>query len=163
MNNSVYIDLNSWEICANPKGFIPVDVDIAKTILLLNKKGYITKSSCAGHHDIKFIDMDGADIANLAELEKDPEIIVKEIRDTEFDYWKEIGGSVIYVVFNDCYDFPNIPDGFTLEDGNYLSHKVNFYDHAKKRIAIPLINKEIKKYNKILYEWANNLPNIKEG
>ena len=63
MNNTKYIDTNSWEICDTPGNFIPVDKGIAKTICTLNKKGYNTKSSCEGHHDIRFVDMDDVDIA----------------------------------------------------------------------------------------------------
>ena len=154
MNDLKYINTNSWEICDNPKNYIPVDSKIAKIICVLNKKGYITKSSCEGHHDIRFVDIDDADIAYLDEFKSDSRTIIKEIRDDSFDYWTEL--------FNDSYKFASLPEGFKLEDGNCLRHNIEYYDNNLKRRAIPLINEEIKKYNKILYEWASNLPNIRK-
>ncbi len=162
MNNTKYIDTNSWKICDTPSGFIPVDKGIAKTICLLNKKGYITKSSCEGHHKISFVDVDEVDIAYLDEFESDSRAIIKEIRDDSFDYWTEITGTSIYILFMDNYKFASIPEGFKLEDGNVLRHNIEYYDNNLKRRAIPLINEEIKKYNKILYEWADSLPNIRK-
>ena len=162
MDNTKYIDTNSWEIYDTPGIFIPVDKGIAKTICTLNKKGYNTKSSCEGHHDIRFVDMDDVDIAYLDEFKNDPRAIIKEIRDDSFDYWTEVYGTSIYILFNDSYKFASLPEGFKLEDGNCLRHNIEYYDNNLKRRAIPLINEEIKKYNKILYEWASNLPNIRK-
>lgn len=123
MDNMRYIDVSSWEICDSPDGFIPVDKGIAKTICVLNKKGYITKSSCEGHHDIKFVDIDEVDIAYLDEFKDDPRAIIKNINDDTFDYWAEVFGTSVYVVFADDYELPNIPKGFKFED-NTLRHNI---------------------------------------
>lgn len=162
MDNTKYIDTNSWKICDTPVNFIPVDKGIAKTICTLNKKGYITKSSCEGHHDIRFVDMDDVDIAYLDEFKSDPRAIIKEIRDDSFDYWTEVYGTSIYILFNDTYKFASLPEGFKLEDGNCLRHNIEYYDDNLKRRTIPLINEEIKKHNKILEIWASKLPNIRK-
>ena len=160
MDNTRYIDVSSWEICDSPDGFIPVDKGIAQTICALNKKGYITSSSCEGHHDIKFVDIDEVDIAYLDEFKDDPRAIIKNINDDTFDYWVEVFGTSVYVVFADDYELPNIPEGFKFED-NTLKHNIEYYDSNLKRKEISLIKEEIRKYNKILYEWASNLPDNK--
>ena len=54
----------------------------------------------------------------------------------------------------------NIPEGFKFED-NTLKHNIEYYDSNLKRKEISLIKEEIRKYNKILYEWASNLPDNK--
>ena len=162
MDNTKYIDTDTWEICDNPKNYITVDRGIAKTICVLNKKGYITKSSCEGHHNIRFVDVDEVDITYLDEFKNDPRAIIKETRDDSFDYWTEVCGTSIYVVFKDKYEFASIPEGFKLEDGNCLRHNIEYYDKNLKRRNIPSINEEIKKYNKLLYEWASKLPNVRK-
>ena len=151
-----YINKNSWEIEDEPEGYIPVDSKIAKTIMILNKKGYITKSSCAGHHDIRFVDMDEADILYLEKFKSDPRTIIKSVRDDEFDYWEEVAGSAIYIVFADAYEFLNIPEGFEYAD-NTLKYNIDYYNDLERK-SIPQINEEINKYNKILESWAKNLP-----
>ena len=108
MDNTKYIDTDTWEICDNPKNYIPVDRGIAKTICVLNKKGYITKSSCEGHHNIRFVDVDEVDITYLDEFKNDPRAIIKETRDDSFDYWTEVCGTSIYVVFKDKYELSGI-------------------------------------------------------
>ena len=73
----------------------------------------------------------------------------------------EVFGTSVYVVFADDYELPNIPEGFKFED-NTLKHNIEYYDSNLKRKEISLIKEEIRKYNKILYEWASNLPNIRK-
>lgn len=162
MDNTKYINVNTWEIEDEPKGFIPVDKGIANTIAMLNRKGYITKASCGGHHKISYIDIDDVDIAYLDEFKDDPRAIIREIRDDAFDYWAEIYGTSIYILFADSYNFSNLPEGFKLEEDNCLRHNIEYYDELLKRRDISLINGEIREYNKILNRWASNLPDINE-
>ena len=112
MNNQKFINKETWDIVDELDDYIPVDSKIAKTIGILNKKGYVTKSSCAGHHDIRFIDIDEADISLLEEFKRDSKVIIRDVHDDDFDYWMEIPGSVIYIVFADNYKLPSIPEGF---------------------------------------------------
>lgn len=160
MNNQKFINKETWDIVDELDDYIPVDSKIAKTIGILNKKGYVTKSSCAGHHDIRFIDIDEADISLLEEFKRDSKVIIRDVHDDDFDYWMEIPGSVIYIVFADNYKLPSIPEGFVL-DGDTLKHNVEYYNNDIRR-SIPLINEEINKYNKILESWASSLPNIRK-
>ena len=162
MDNTRYINTKTWEISNSPEGFIPADKGIVKTICILNKKGYITFASCEGHSNIQFDDEVNVDIKYLDEFKNDPRVIIKEIRDDSFDYWGEIYGNSIYVAFHHEYEFESIPEGFELEDGHCLRHMLKYYDDKLKRRSTHSINEEIKKYNKILYEWANRLPDNKE-
>lgn len=158
MDNTRYINKDTWEVCDKPLGFIPVDKGIAKTIVLLNQKGYITTSSCEGHHDIRFVNNDEVDIAYLEEFKGDARAIIKRVSKETFDYWAEILGTSIYVVFAENYEWDSIPEGF-VSDGDTLRHSIDYYVDKKRR-EISSINEEIKKYNKILYEWADKLPSI---
>ena len=44
------INLDNFEVTNEVDKFIVCDTDIAETIALLNKKGYTTNYSCAGHN-----------------------------------------------------------------------------------------------------------------
>ena len=46
-----YINLETFEITTEEPKIFEVDDEIAEAILLLNKKGYKTLFSCAGHTD----------------------------------------------------------------------------------------------------------------
>lgn len=45
-----YINTENFEVIENPT-FFEVDEEIAEAVCILNKKGYKTQYSCAGHND----------------------------------------------------------------------------------------------------------------
>ncbi len=65
----------------------------------------------------------------------------------------------IYISFKEKYSFPNLPDGFKLEnDMCYTLRKiVKFYQNEERRNEKD-IQDELDKYREILNNWANNLP-----
>lgn len=155
MVNDKIIDLETFEVIDDSK-FIIIDSLIADTISILNRLGYKTKYSCSGHCEIpkKELFMN----CNLKYLQEVKQEDIEEIRNDSFDFWKEWTYTTIYILFDKKYNFKNIPKGFVLED-NCISCKINFYDEEKRKKAND-IQKEINEYNKILYEWASNLPKI---
>ena len=155
MNNNKIINLETCEVIDDSK-YIIVDELIADTIAILNKLGYKTKYSCSGHCELPkkelFIN---CDINFMNKINKND---ITEIREDSFDYWHEWTYTGIYILFEEKYEFKSLPEGFILE-GNDISHQIDFYENQKRR-KIGDIQKEIEKYNKILYDWASNLPNV---
>lgn len=154
MNNK-YINKETFEIINN---VFEVDEDIADTILILNKKGYYTKFCCSGHvkdpriHEI---------YKNESILEnKDNKIgymvnIKKDTCDMLMPYTK----TSIYVMFDKDYNFEILPSGFKKNE-NTIEMFINYYEEDKRKIWND-IDKEIKEANKVLYEWAYKLPDLK--
>jgi len=127
MDNLRYIDLKTYEILDNPVGYIPCDKEISDIIALLNKKGYITKSSCAGHNHISY------------------------------NNGIEILGESTYIVFDKNYDFSNLPEEFTYENG-HLYKLVDYYDDAStNRKTSKEIENELNNNWNSLRNWANKL------
>ena len=76
MNNK-YISTDNYEIIENPN-FFEVDEEIAETISILNKKGYITLFSCAGHNN-KSCYKASASIDMLEDSKKDLMYILEKL------------------------------------------------------------------------------------
>lgn len=77
----------------------------------------------------------------------------------------------MYIAFNDVYDFEKVPEEFeyTKEwesfDNNYnpqvvstIEHLIYKYKENGQIKTFDEVDIEIKKYNKILLEWAKSLP-----
>ena len=155
MNNNKIINLETCEVIDDSK-YIIVDELIANTIAILNKLGYKTKYSCSGHCTLPKKELFvNCNINFINNVNKDD---IVEVKKDSFDYWHEWTYTGIYILFEKKYEFKNLPEGFVLED-NDISRKIDFYENQKRR-KIGDIQREIEKYNKILYDWASNLPNI---
>lgn len=176
MHNNKYISTDNYEIIENPN-FFDVDEQIAETISILNKKGYKTIYSCAGHN-YKSCYKATAFIELLEKTKEDPNYHIGQIRDKDFDYYRDAEVSSTYIKFDKHYDFDCLPEGFNYETAyefkERLSHiepvdsdeeivygdiieKTIFYLENNKRKSDEIINKEIANANKTLLYWAKKL------
>ena len=171
MDNNSIIDKKTFEVCTHaedhPQVFI-CDKPIAPVIALLNKKGYKTFASCSGHYRIEFHEYLDEDISKLKEYQSDEKIIIKKIKNNTFDYWQEIDGTLLYILFDDKYEFDNLPEDFelTINDGrDYLRTCIeciiNFYDENNQHRKMASVLKEIDNKCEILRQWVNKLPENK--
>ena len=169
MDHNSLIDRNTFKVYKHaedcPEMFI-CDKMIAPAIAVLNKKGYKTFASCSGHYEITFYEYYDVDINLLDEIKNNNNVIIKEVREDSFDYWKEKEFTVMYVLLDNNYIFVDIPEGFevTKMDDNrtQLEYIINYYDKNGKRRKRIDIENEIEKYSNILKEWANKLPERKD-
>lgn len=176
-NNHTFIDSKTYEIIKDEQ-VIEVDDAIAETISVLNKKGYKTKYCCSGHvKDIFRYDRQVCDISLLDEnkfKEDFVEYFITNITDTNFSLITPREFTAIYIKFLNDYNFQELPIGFIkypkwddkLKDYSktcfdLIEYKVSYYQDKMIR-TIKDVEEEINKYNKLLLEWANNLPDINE-
>ena len=141
-----YINKHTYEIVDD---VFEVDEDIAKTISVLNKKGYHTLYSCSGH------------VKDSRLYEKYPNSNSYSIYDSyNIDDYVLIPyqHTEIYIMFEEAYNFNYLPDDFILENGNIIYKDISYYNNGKKLNA-NIIQKEINISNEKLYEWASGLPN----
>lgn len=168
MDNRRYIDIDNFEIYDIHPKVIPCDKEIAVAIANLNKLGYKTIASCAGHYKGGCYEQRNVDLSFLEEAKNDKHSIVREVRDDSFDCWIENTATFIYVAFDkDCVP-KTIPEGFILEHENDerfdfidISRQIDYYKDERKRTKED-IEEELKKYQNILNEWASNLPKREE-
>ena len=170
MDSNSIIDKETFEVCTHaedhPKVFV-CDKPIAPVISILNKKGYKTFASCSGHYRIEFKEYFDKDINSLEEYQKDERIIIKKIKDKTFDYWEEVDKTLLYILFDDKYEFNDLPQEFklTINNGkNYprtcIECEISYYDKNKNhRKMIDVLN-EIDDKCKMLKDWAEKLPII---
>lgn len=133
MDRCYFIDKETFEIYREHEKIFSCDPMIADAVSILNKLGYYTLASCEGHYEIKEYDI---------------------------SYPKEKMVTGIYILFKEKYVFSSIPEGFELEDDERtcLRHRMKYYDengNHRNRLEFEI---EKEKYNKILIEWAKNLP-----
>ena len=159
MDNNVFIDDKTYDKCNN---IFNCDKRIADAIIILNKKGYKTLASCEGHNKSRegFI-QEKIDLGMLDDVKNDPRHIILNINDDDFEVMTFKQFAQIYILFDDVKLLPNIPNGFVIQD-NKIEHLVLYYDKNNARYTNEYIDNQIDKYNKILKEWANKLPYIKE-
>lgn len=171
MDKNSIIDKETFEVCTHaedhPKVFI-CDKPIAPVIALLNKKGYKTFASCSGHYRIEFYEYFDEDISKLKEYQNDKRIIIKKIKEDSFDYWEEVDKTLLYILFDDKYEFDNIPSEFKLTINNGLDYprtciecEISFYDENNQHRKMIDVLKEIDNKCEILKQWAEELPIIK--
>lgn len=171
MDRNSIIDKETFEVCTHaedhPKVFI-CDKPIAPVIALLNKKGYKTFASCSGHYRIEFYEYFDEDISKLKEYQNNERIIIKKIKDNNFDYWEEVDKTLLYILFDDKYEFDNIPNEFKLTINNGLDYprtciecEISFYDENNEHRKMIDVLKEIDNKCEILKQWAEELPIIK--
>ena len=165
-----FINKKTFEIKDELDDYIYCDYEIRNVIASLNKKGYKTRYSCAGHNEAGLLwPLHKEDINNLDDYLKDAEndktlhFIKKE---SDFFYHKdEKVATYTYISFDDDYKFKKYPNGFTYEliDGkSYLSKKIEFYkddNHVTRKTDIE-IDKELELTIMDLEKWVKELPLI---
>lgn len=176
-NNHTFIDSKTYEIIPD-ENIIEVDDEIAEAISILNKKGYKTQYCCGGHIKNMFkYDKQICDISLLDEekIKQDfIEYFISNISDTKFSLISPIEFTSIYIKFDKDYNFEYLPAGFTKspawddnisdwskENFDTIEHKVPYYEKKIVR-KVDDVHNEIIKYNKLLVNWANKLPDINE-
>lgn len=158
-----YINTETWEIEECPTNYIPCDQEIAYVILLLNKKGYKTFSSCAGHDKVVFsegyysIDM-------LEERKNSPFYRITKINPKNFHALSESKITVTYINFIDGadYHFDTLPEGFTIKKPRFanriaISKTIELYDSDDQRKSHEEVEKELQVGWKALIKWAKEL------
>lgn len=160
----------TFEVCTHAEDHSDVfvcDKPIAPVIALLNKKGYKTFASCSGHYRIEFYEYFDEDISKLKEYQNDERIIIKKIKDCTFDYWQEVDKTHIYILFDNNYEFDNLPEGFKLTANNGLDYprtciecEISYYDENNQHRKMNSVLKEIDDKCEKLRQWANNLDYI---
>ena len=179
MNNK-YISTDNFEVIENPN-FFEVDEGIAEAVSILNKKGYRTLYSCAGHN-YKTCYKATASIDMLEESKKIFNIYIGKINKDTFDYYSDAQRTNTYIKFARHYDFPFLPDGFKYETAQEAEtkfkkyeiqndSKIIFGDTVSKTILLfqnnirlddNYIENEIKEANRVLLDWATKLPIIQK-
>lgn len=150
--------------CLNSKTFdieereyiIPVDNQLAKTISILNKKGYYTEMFSRARISKPFLI--GAIIHDLVEEE------LLEINDNTKDKIKNIIKQSDYestlIIFKEEYKFNNLPKGYKLI-GKELSYNLSTLKDAEDIKIKTLLELDKEHNNSLNYleEWANKLSN----
>lgn len=163
MDHNSIIDRKTFEVCEHAEDHKDVficDKPIANAVSLLNKKGYKTIASCSGHYKIEYYEYLKEDISNLEEYKNNNRIIIKEVRENNFDYWEEVDKTYMYILFDKIYEFNDLPESFTIDNSRnktYLEHIINFYDENNKHRTIKDVTREIENKSKELEEWVNRL------
>ena len=163
MDHNSIIDRKTFEVCKDAEDHKDVficDKEIANVVALLNKKNYKTIASCSGHYKIEYYEFLKEDISNLEEYKNNNRIIIKEVREKDFDYWEEIDKTHMYILFDKIYEFNNLPEGFTIDnssDKTYIEHIISFYDENNKHRTIKDVTREIENKSKELEEWVKLL------
>ncbi len=156
MDCQYFIDKQTLQIYEEHPSVFTCDKKIAKTIVNLNRLGYVTKSSCEGHYDFCYVEEKNCPIEFLEEIQKDKTCKIKEIREDSFDYWSEVTGKTIYIAFIEKYDFKELPEGFLMSENGNLYHELYFYEKEKRRSKED-VEKEIDHYLNILEKWSEKL------
>ena len=150
--------------CLNSKTFdiderediIPVDKQLAKTISILNKKGYYTEMFNRARISKPFLI--GAIIHDLVEEE------LLEINDDTKDKIKNIIKQSDYestlIIFKEEYKFNNLPKGYKLI-GKELSYNLSTLKDSEDIEIKTLLELDKEHNNSLNYleEWANKLSN----
>lgn len=164
MDKNSIIDKTTFEVCTHAEDYPNVficDKSIAPVISILNKKGYETFASCSGHYRIEFYEYFDEDISKLEKYLNDERIIIKKVKDSSFDYWKEVDKTLLYILFTNEYKFDDLPSEFKLSIDDYsrtcIECEISYYDENNEhRKMIDVLN-EIDDKCKLLNKWAERL------
>ena len=153
----MFMDEKTYRICLINaiNGRFEVDAMIAKTIQILNRKGYKTLFCCSGHAkkdvSVNVENMDGNVMPDMCLT----------------DFYNQI-----YIAFQKGTILPNLPEGFYEVNGDnseaiycYINcdeEKKNLDNIAGKRERLKILQKLLKK-NYELFRWAVKLPNLNKS
>lgn len=146
-----------------------VDEQLADTIILLNKKGYKTINSCAGHYKDDTVYKETVPKNTVTKEEFFKYLNQHDLRflgEDENNYYYEgiILGEATYIMFDKDVVLPFYPEGFVFDEtGNDVSRRLPFYhdeEKAKNKKEQSTIDLEIEIAIKSLEIWAMKLPEI---
>ena len=175
MDGTVYIDLDNYRISSSAISNIHCDREIAEVIMELNKKGYKTIASCAGHNR-------SGSVGRYFIPEKDydewietfgehPSIVrVEKYDDEHFVCLSKETMTTTYVAFEENYEFESLPEGFKkteLDSGITLNCKTYYYEDDEEETWQKMktqkqIDSEIKDAQARLLAWAKDLKPVNE-
>lgn len=165
-----FVDKNNFEVKDELEEYIYCDYEIRNVIALLNKKGYKTKASCAGHNEVGLLwPLHKENISQLEDYLEDSKTdkalhFVK--KDSNYYYHKdEKVATYTYIFFAADYKFKAYPNNFEydlIEGKSYLSKRIDFYKDNSHTIrkTDPEIYNELKLTIIELEKWAKELPTI---
>lgn len=153
-NNCIFLNSKTFEI-ENVKDVISVDEQLAKTLSILNKKGYYTEM----YSRAKIIEpfLIGIIINSFIEEgllsinSQTRNIIAKAIRKADYEE--------TLIVFKENYNFDTLPNGFKM-NGKDLFYNLSIMKHSEEIELKTLIelDSEHNESIKNLEEWAIKLP-----
>ena len=175
MDNMIYINLDTHEKTEDVPGYIRCDKEIADVIMELNKKGYKTTASCAGHNKSGSINKYTLPLKDYEEWIKtfgNHKLLVRteEYDDKSFVCISKETTANIYIAFAHNYDFDEIPDGFEVSnfnDGTNLSCRIYYYEDEKEETWEKMktqkqIDDEIENARANLLTWAKKIKPVYE-
>lgn len=161
-----YIDLKTFDIIENPT-FFDVDDNIAEAVSILNKNGYITISSCAGHNKNGFLMPTIREPIEyyskwIKKYQNDSSVHLVDKDDKFFYHKDEEEATCIYICFKEKYDFDFLPDGFEFSDSfdKYSVYKMCYFFKDGKRRLDKDIDSELIHCQEVLLDWAKNLKKL---
>lgn len=156
-----YIRYNGYKVEDNNcDNCFEVDNKIANTIAILNKKGYYTVSSCAGH--TKYDDLEYE--ITKEEYMTDPSYDVIEKTENGYKVKFEISQANIYIKFLDVSYLKFIPKdrAYKIID-NSVTYPLFLYNEGEtEKKSKDVLLEEIKIVNQTLLDWAIDLPDLLE-
>ena len=162
-----FINKENFEVKDELENYIYCDYDIRNIIAKLNKKGFETKFSCAGHNEVGLLwPVHKLPIDNLEEYLKDAKVD-KSLhfigKNKDYFYHKdEKVFTCIYISFAKDYQFSTLPEGYNYELVNgksYISKIIDFYldkEHTKVKSDIQ-IDEELTTARNQLEAWVDSL------
>ena len=151
----MYLDVDTYKMYLNNarNNCFEVDALIAKSIQLLNRKGYTTDFCCSGHY--------GKDENLVTPIVDEYDNVLGE---TEVSVLR----TSVYVSFNESIFLLTIPEGWYVDDlyPNVIRAKIEDNSDLRNSDGIDGIKerfrvfKQILKRNAQLYSWARTLPNL---
>lgn len=157
--DNIFITEDDFEIHLNEpnRPYFMVDEAMSETIALLNKKGYHTNYSCAGHFEvIEFFEP--IDETMVDEYKNDPKFQIVE-KDGLLAAKTYNEGSNCYITFDKEYDFDELPEGFKYQDAKITAMVLYFTNDGILK-SEKTINAEFALLNKNLLEWSKKLPTL---
>lgn len=155
MNNCCCIDSKTFEIINNKKGFV-VDSKLAKTISILNKKGYYVDMCNVAKISVPFMIADL--IHNLIE-EKVLDINIYNEKVKKAIKYVDVESTMI--IFKDNYKFDELPKGYILHN-NIIFYRLSILKDSERITFKSLIelDHELTKSLNDLQDWAEKLQSI---
>lgn len=156
MKDSVLIDKQNFAI-EEIDNKVVVDKALARTISLLNQKGYYVEMASKAKISIPLTISDFMQSLfseKLLEVNDETEAKLKKVLNL-------FGFSSTLIIFKDTYEFNNLPEGFKLIKNDLLFYDLNILknsDGFEIKSAIEL-DKENQLSLQLLEEWAYSLPN----
>lgn len=149
LNGYNLIDANNYDLIDASNVLVAED-KIAETIMILNKKGYLTNLYSVG------------DLINYNTAEVMMPYIDRNV--AQIDKMEHALFTAILIVFKDNYKFDRLPQGFEIVKGTTdLYCKINYFtDNVFELKNITEIIDERNKYLEILNNWAKELPERKD-